>query len=366
MLGRPRRERRSVARATFSSKWVAAIRRTIGEQSKSTINWLPKRRSRSTGATRRFSKKASAWKRKPTGRARSRHFTQSWKMTRAPIGLSFSGITRRDSMQHGSWRMIQNGNPLQLFIKGWPPPTAAGVKKHGRASIVCAWNIFSGGVILGLGEVPVSGVQHCRKCRFFVPNGPPAGILLCCTTQKKGAHFVHDNCNSVYPPVRCRTRARILHVGICRSEQKRSPSGNTADGREDREKNVLRKPLKLPYSDALHSACRDSDHRQPDGYSRDRVKIIDNNSGKISSPEMARRLARQRCLLLFVCAFPTHQSAQPPPHFFDRMFFGFPQQPCVTLSAGFHFLNKFARKFSRANFPQRFGHPSFDCLIDDL
>ncbi len=101
------------------------------------------------------------------------------------------------------------------------------------------------------GELPVSGIQRGGKSRFFVRNGRATGVLLCCTTQKKGAHFVHDNCNSVYPPVRCRTRARILHVGICRSEQKRSPSGNTADGHEDREKDVLHGGWEFPYSAAL-------------------------------------------------------------------------------------------------------------------
>src|SRR6266487_4079879 len=174
MLGRPRKERRSAARATFSSKWAAATRRIIGAQSKFTINWLPKRRSRSTGATRRFSKKASAWKRKPTGRGRWRHFTQSWKTTRAPIGrLNFSGITKRDSMQDGSWRMIQNGNPRQLFIKGWPQPTAAGVKKHGRASIVCAWNIFSGGNDSGLWWVTRQRYSALPEMSFFCPQWAP-------------------------------------------------------------------------------------------------------------------------------------------------------------------------------------------------
>jgi hypothetical protein len=122
--------------------------------------------------------------------------------------------------------------------------------------------------------------------------------------------------------VRCRNRARILRIGICRSEQRRGAPGDTSNGHEDREKDVLRKPLELPYSDALQSACRDSDHCQPDDYPRDAKLLVreDNFPRK-----WQRCLARQRYLVLFVFAFPTHESAQPPTHFFDRMFFGFPQ-----------------------------------------
>lgn len=103
--------------------------------------------------------------------------------------------------------------------------------------------------------------------------------------------------------MRCPNRARILRIGICRSEQRRSAPGNTSDGHEDREKAVLRKPLELPYSDALQSACRDSDNRQPDDYPRDAKLLVreDNFPGK-----WQRCLARQRYLLLFGFAFPTH------------------------------------------------------------
>jgi hypothetical protein len=69
---------------------------------------------------------------------------------------------------------------------------------------------------------------------------------------------------------KCRARARILRIGICRSEQKRGPAGDTTAGPKDREEDVLRGDGKLPYPAALQSARRNSDHCQLDADSRAR------------------------------------------------------------------------------------------------
>jgi len=69
---------------------------------------------------------------------------------------------------------------------------------------------------------------------------------------------------------KCRARARILRIGICRSEQKRGPAGDRAAGPKDREEDVLRGDGNLPYPAALQSARRNSDHCQPDADSRAR------------------------------------------------------------------------------------------------
>jgi hypothetical protein len=58
----------------------------------------------------------------------------------------------------------------------------------------------------------------------------------------------------------CRARARILCIGICRSEQQRSPAGNTSAGPENGKENVLRNDHNLTHSAALREAFRDSDH----------------------------------------------------------------------------------------------------------
>jgi hypothetical protein len=61
-----------------------------------------------------------------------------------------------------------------------------------------------------------------------------------------------------------RARPGILRFGISRSEQKRSPGGNTAAGPKDREEGMLRSDRKLRHPAALRSARCDSDHRHPD------------------------------------------------------------------------------------------------------
>ena len=68
---------------------------------------------------------------------------------------------------------------------------------------------------------------------------------------------------------KCRARARILRIGICRPEQKRRGSASdTAAGPKDREEDVLRGDGKLRHPAALRSARCDSDHSQPDDYLR--------------------------------------------------------------------------------------------------
>ncbi len=69
---------------------------------------------------------------------------------------------------------------------------------------------------------------------------------------------------------KCCARARILRIGICRSEQKRGPAGDRAAGPKDREEDVLRGDGNFPYPAALQSARRNSDHCQPDADSRAR------------------------------------------------------------------------------------------------
>ncbi len=76
-----------------------------------------------------------------------------------------------------------------------------------------------------------------------------------------------------------RARARILRIGICRSEQKRSCGVKTADYREKGDKNLLREDHSVWHSTSMHSfgGVR-SDHRKPDGNYR--AAILRNNSGK--------------------------------------------------------------------------------------
>src|SRR5881394_1154873 len=93
--------------------------------------------SQFTGATKRSSKRACAWKRKATGLAPLQRFTGFWKMRRAPIGeVNCFGIIKRDSMQPGCWKTIQNGNLLLLSTRNWPDPTVTGAKKQGRVFVL--------------------------------------------------------------------------------------------------------------------------------------------------------------------------------------------------------------------------------------
>jgi hypothetical protein len=95
----------------------------------------------------------------------------------------------------------------------------------------------------------------------------------------KGAYSSHDNCNQAFSPVRLvdplrrrRALARLLRIDVCWSERKRSCcAGQTAVGPKEGKESVLRDELSVRHSDALRSARRDSDHRQPDAYLRART-----------------------------------------------------------------------------------------------
>ncbi len=50
-----------------------------------------------------------------------------------------------------------------------------------------------------------------------------------------------------------RARARILRIGICRSEQKRSCGAKTADYPEKGDKSLLREDHSLWHSTSMHS-----------------------------------------------------------------------------------------------------------------
>ena len=76
-----------------------------------------------------------------------------------------------------------------------------------------------------------------------------------------------------------RARARILRVGICRSEQKRSCGAKTADYPEKGNKSLLREDHSVWHPTSMHSFGGGlADHRKPDGNYR--AAILRNNSGK--------------------------------------------------------------------------------------
>jgi hypothetical protein len=95
----------------------------------------------------------------------------------------------------------------------------------------------------------------------------------------KGAYSSHDNCNQAFSPVplvdplrRRRALARLLRIDVCWSERKRSRCADqTAVGPKEGKESMLRDELSIWHSDALRSARRDSDHRQPDAYFRART-----------------------------------------------------------------------------------------------
>lgn len=96
-----------------------------------------------------------------------------------------------------------------------------------------------------------------------------------------------------------RARARILRIGICGSEQKRSCGAKTADYRDKGDKSLLREDHSVWHSTSMHSVRGvRSDHRKPDGNYR--AAII---PAKISLVAMVRCQARQRYLWFFVFAF---------------------------------------------------------------
>ncbi len=100
---------------------------------------------------------------------------------------------------------------------------------------------------------------------------------------------------------KCCARARILRIGICRSEQKRGPAGDTTAGPKDREEDVLRGDGNLRHPAALQSARRNSDHGQRDADFRardDQIKVL----AKLSLPKgrAARRGSAAKCFLFLL------------------------------------------------------------------
>ena len=78
---------------------------------------------------------------------------------------------------------------------------------------------------------------------------------------------------------RWRASARILRIGICRSEQKRSCGAKTADYRDKGDKSLLREDHSVWHSTEMHSFGGGlADLRKPDG--NHRAAILRNNSGK--------------------------------------------------------------------------------------
>ena len=135
-------------------------------------------------------------------------------------------------------------------------------------------------------------------------------------------------------------RARILRIGICRSEQKRRCATNTADGLSKGCKNLLHQDHRFWHPTTMRPVCGVSDDQQPATDYRARVVFRQNRvRRKGTLPETAAPTA-------FCFLFPTHQAAQACADFLDRMRFSLAQQIGATARAGFHLPNKFARKFS--------------------
>lgn len=96
----------------------------------------------------------------------------------------------------------------------------------------------------------------------------------------------------------CPTRPRILCIGICRSEQKRSWAANTAGCPEKSHKTLLREEHSFRHSPAMRSVWGESDHGQPATNYRARAgEII--ISGRPSSPKVALPSAAS-CFLFFL------------------------------------------------------------------
>ena len=134
----------------------------------------------------------------------------------------------------------------------------------------------------GICELPVSRIHDGRNYRFFVLKPLRIGLHKIW----KGSQFRHENKKQVQSPLRLvgsmckwRARARILRIGICRSEQERSFAAKTADYPEKGDKSLLRKDHSVWHSTTMHSVrWVRSDYRKPDfNY---RAAILRNNSGK--------------------------------------------------------------------------------------
>jgi hypothetical protein len=161
---------------------------------------------------------------------------------------------------------------------------------------------------------------------------------LACTKLQAGAQSVHENI------CRHRARARILRIGICRSEQKRRCATNTADGLSKDRKNLLHQDHRFWHSSAMRTVVRDdvSDHRQPDRGFRARI----NNLARKIGVRRALTLPNTAAPTAFCFLFPLHQAAQACADFLDRMRFSLAQQIGATARPGSHLSDKFARKFS--------------------
>ncbi len=117
-------------------------------------------------------------------------------------------------------------------------------------------------------ELPVSRIHDGRNYRFFVLMPLRIGLHKFGT----GSQFRHENKKRVQSPLRLvgsmckwRARARILRIGICRSEQKRSCAAKTADYPEKGDKSLLRKDHSVWHSTTMHSVRGvRSDYRKPD------------------------------------------------------------------------------------------------------
>jgi hypothetical protein len=143
-----------------------------------------------------------------------------------------------------------------------------------------------------------------------------------------------------------RALARLLCIDVCCSERRRSGgAGETAAGPKEGKESVLRDDLNVWHSNALRSARRDSNHRQPDAYLRARTgETIIFRPHEFGGMGALPSAAAQS--LVFCFRFPTHEAAEPPSHGFDRVLFTFAQQLGVAPPAGFHFADEFAREFS--------------------
>src|SRR5215471_13035139 len=91
---------------------------------------------------------------------------------------------------------------------------------------------------------------------------------LACTAIGKGSQFLHENEKWVQSPVRlveCRACFRVLHIGICRSEQKR---GYALTDKPEKGCNLLRQEHSFRHSGTVLLVHWVWDYRQPDGIYR--------------------------------------------------------------------------------------------------
>jgi len=136
------------------------------------------------------------------------------------------------------------------------------------AAQTSAFGAFSlGGLMPRICELPVSRIHDGRNYRFFVLMPLRIGLHKFGT----GSQFRHENKKRVQSPLRLvgsmckwRARARILRIGICRSEQKRSCAAKTADYPEKGDKSLLRKDHSVWHSTTMQSVRGGlADHRKP-------------------------------------------------------------------------------------------------------